>query len=116
MLLGGTMIFDQPDFSDLTVSFWGVLVPAVAAMAVFGGLIVFAVGRAMMVGQIMGVDELVGLIGKTVSKLEPEGKVFVRGEYWNAAVTEEEEIEEGAAVEVTSIEGLHMTVRRAKTS
>ena len=116
MLLGGTMIFDQPDFSDLTVSFWGVLVPAVAAMAVFGGLIVFAVGRAMMVGQIMGVDELVGLVGKTVSKLEPEGKVFVRGEYWNAAVTEEEEIEEGAAVEVTSIEGLHMTVRRAKTS
>ncbi|MDE0908913.1 MAG: nodulation protein NfeD [Myxococcota bacterium] len=116
MLLGGTMIFDQPDFSDLTVSFWGVLVPAVAAMAVFGGLIVFAVGRAMMVGQIMGVDELVGLVGKTVSKLEPEGKVFVRGEYWNAAVTEEEEIEEGAAVEVASIEGLHMTVRRAKTS
>jgi membrane-bound serine protease (ClpP class) len=116
MLLGGTMIFDQPDFSDLTVSFWSVLVPAVGAMAVFGGLIVFAVGRAMMVGQIMGVDELVGLVGKTVSKLEPEGKVFVRGEYWNAAVTEEEEIEEGAAVEVASIEGLQMTVRRAKTS
>lgn len=114
MLLGGTMIFDQPDISDLTVSFWSVLVPAVAAMAVFGGLIVFAVGRAMMVHQTMGVDELVGLVGKTVSRLDPEGKVFVRGEYWNAA--SDEVIEEGVAVEVAAIDGLHMTVRRAKGS
>lgn len=114
MLLGGTMIFDQPDFNDLTVSFWSVLVPAVAAMAAFGGLIVFALGRTMMGAQTMGVDELVGLMGKSASRLDPEGKVFVRGEYWNASA--EEEIEEGAVVEVASVDGLHMTVRRAKSS
>lgn len=114
LLLGGSMIFDQPDLSDLTVSFWSVLVPAVGAMALFGGLIVFAVGRAMVAGQISGVDELLGLVGRSVSPLDPDGKVFVRGEYWNA--TADEKIEEGAAVEVAGIDGLHMTVRRSKRS
>jgi membrane-bound serine protease (ClpP class) len=111
LLLGGTMIFDQPDLSDLTVSFWSVLVPTVAAMALFGGLIVFSVGKVMVVDQIVGVDELLGLVGKTVSPLTPDGKVFVRGEYWNAQA--DENVEEGEAVEVTAIEGLRMTVRRA---
>jgi len=112
LLLGGSMIFDQPDLSDLTVSFWTVLVPTVAAMALFGGLIVIAVGRVMLVGQVSGIDELVGLVGKSVTPLDPEGKVFVRGEYWN--VEADEEIKEGEAVEVVAIHGLHMTVRRAK--
>jgi membrane-bound serine protease (ClpP class) len=49
-----------------------------------------------------------------VTSLDPEGKVFVRGEYWNAG--SEEPIEEGEAVEVAAIEGLHMTVRRARRS
>ncbi|MCP4036443.1 MAG: hypothetical protein GY733_05855, partial [bacterium] len=114
ILLGGSMVFDQPDLSDLSVAFWDVLVPAVAAMALFGALIVFAVGRVMVGGQISGIDELVGLVGKSVSRLDPEGKVFVRGEYWNAAA--DETIEEGERVEVASIDGLHMTVRRAKPS
>jgi len=114
MLLGGTMIFDQPDVSDLTVSFWEVLVPTVAAMALFGAVIVFAVGRTMTFAQTSGVDDLVGLVGKTVSALDPEGKVFVRGEYWNAQA--DEVIEEGAAVEVASVDGLHMTVRRTEPS
>ncbi len=114
ILLGGTMIFDQPDLSDLTVSFWEVLVPAVAAMALFGGLIVFSVGRAMVGGQTTGVDELVGLVGKAVSPLDPEGKVYVRGEYWDANANET--IEEGTAVEVSAVDGLHMTVRRVERS
>ena len=114
ILLGGSMVFEQPDLSDLTVSFWSVLVPAVLAMAIFGGVIVFSVGRAMVGGQTTGVDELVGLVGRAVSPLDPEGKVFVRGEYWDAA--SEESIEEGAAVEVAGIEGLHMTVRRVDRS
>ncbi len=114
MLLGGSMLFDQPDVSDLTVSFWSVLVPAVAAMALFGGLIVFSVGRTFGLEQYSGVDELLGQVGRSVSPLKPDGKVFVRGEYWNAAA--DEDIEEGEAVEVAAVEGLHMTVRRAKSS
>jgi membrane-bound serine protease (ClpP class) len=114
LLLGGTMIFDQPDLSDLTVSFWSVLLPAVAAMAIFGGGIAYAVGRVLWSEATVGVDELVGLVGKSVSALDPEGKVYVRGEYWNARA--DEEIAEGEAVEIEAVDGMRVRVRRAKAS
>ena len=101
----------QPDISDLNVSFWSVLVPAVAAFALFGGVVVFALGRSLWVEQTAGVDELIGLVGRTTSVLQPEGKVFVRGEYWNA--TADGEVGEGQAVEVTGVDGLLLRVRRA---
>ena len=50
-LLGGTMLFDMPEASDLTVSFWSVLVPTVAGFAAFAGLVLYAVGRTGEVRQ-----------------------------------------------------------------
>lgn len=109
-LLGGSMIFDRPSLSDLTVSFWTVLVPAVVAVAIFGGIIVFSIGRTFGMEQTAGVGELVGLVGRAVTRLEPEGKVFVRGEYWT--VQAEEGVDAGEAVEVVAVEGLKLRVRR----
>ena len=43
-----------------------------------------------------------------------EGKVFVRGEYWN--VVSDEAIERDEPVEILSVEGLTLRVRRAKGS
>jgi membrane-bound serine protease (ClpP class) len=111
LLLGGSMLFDTPDVSDLTLSFWRVLVPAVAGMATFAAIVVFAVGRSNWSRQTSGVDELVGLVGRAASPMNPDGKVFVRGEYWNAEA--DESIEEGESVEVAGVEGLRMRVRRA---
>jgi len=109
-LLGGTMLFDKPDLSDLTVSFWSVLVPAVTGVAIFGGIVVFLVGRSLWGEQTVGVDELVGTVGRADSMLDPRGRVFVRGEYWNAEA--DEEIAEGESVEVTAVVGLTIRVRR----
>jgi len=114
LLLGGSMVFDQPNLSDLNVSFWSVLVPLVSAFAVFGGVVVFALGRSLWVAQTAGVDELIGLVGRTTTVLAPEGKVFVRGEYWNARAVGE--VGEGEAVEVTDVEGLVLRVRRANST
>ena len=111
LLLGGTMIFDRPDLSDVTISFWKVLLPAVTGIALFAGLVVFAVGRTLFVAQTAGVDDLLGLVGTAASTLSPDGKVFVRGEYWNADA--DEEIAEGEAVEVAGVKGLRIRVRRA---
>jgi membrane-bound serine protease (ClpP class) len=111
MLLGGTMVFDLPEVSDLSVSFWSVLVPIVAAFGVFAALVIFAVGRTLMQRQTAGVDELVGAVGKVVSDLDPAGKVFIRGEHWNAVSIEP--IPRGTRVEVTAVEGLQLRVRRA---
>jgi membrane-bound serine protease (ClpP class) len=111
MLVGGTMVFDVPEVSDLSVSFWPVLVPVVAAFGAFAALVVFAVGRTLLRRQTAGVDELIGAVGKAVSDLDPAGKVFIHGEHWNAVSLEA--IPRGARVEVTAVEGLTLRVRRA---
>jgi membrane-bound serine protease (ClpP class) len=110
-LLGGSMLFDMPEVSDLNVSFWSVLVPSVGGFALFAGIVVYAVGRTLMRAQTVGVAELIGLVGKSVTPLAPEGRVFVRGEYWTARANEE--LPQGARVEVTAVEGMRLRVRRA---
>ncbi len=110
-LLGGAMIFDMPDVSDLQVSFWSVLVPAVSGVAVFGGIAIFAIGRTFLRRQTAGVSELIGMVGRAETRLAPEGRVFVRGEYWTARSVEE--IPVGAAVEITEVRGMRLRVRRA---
>jgi membrane-bound serine protease (ClpP class) len=112
LLVGGSMLFDVPELSDLSVSFWSVLVPVVGGFAAFAALVVFAVYRTMLSKQTAGVSELIGLRGKVATPLAPEGKVFVRGEYWNASA--DEEIASGESVEVTAVEGLHLRVRRSE--
>jgi membrane-bound serine protease (ClpP class) len=57
------------------------------------------------------VGELLGMVGTATSSLDPEGRVFVRGEYWKARAPEV--IERGARVEITAVEGLELRVRRA---
>jgi membrane-bound serine protease (ClpP class) len=113
-LLGGSLLFDVrrvPEVGDLTLSFWSVLVPTVAGFAVFAGVVVFAVGRALTRPQITGVSELIGLVGRTATPLAPEGRVFVRGEYWAARA--DEPLPAGVDVEVTALEGMRLRVRRA---
>ena len=105
------MIFDMPDLSDLHVSFWSVLVPAVSGVAVFAGIAIFAIGRTFMRKQTAGVSELIGMVGRADTRLAPEGRVFVRGEYWTARSSEE--IPVGAAVEVIEVRGMRLLVRLA---
>jgi len=111
-LLGGSMVFDMPEVSDLSVSFWTVLVPAVAGFAACAAFVIYAVGRSFLTKSVSGVDEMVGLIGRSATALTPEGRVFVRGEYWSALA--DEEISEGAPVEVTGVAGMKLRVRRPR--
>lgn len=111
VLVGGTMVFDMPEVSDLNVSFWSVLVPLVTAFAIVGAVVVLLVTRSIFRSQTAGVDELLGLIGEARTALTPEGKVFIRGEYWSA--TADQEIASGETVEVTAVERMSLRVRRA---
>lgn len=114
MLLGGTMVFDVPEMSDLSISFWPVLVPVVSAFGVFAAVVVVLVGRTMLMRQTAGVDELIGTIGRAVSDLRPEGKVFIRGEYWRAIAVGN--VSSGESVEVIGVEGLRLRVRPVPSS
>ena len=112
-LLGGSMLFEMPEVSDLGISFWTVLVPIVVGFASFAGLIIYAVSRTMRRKPVSGVDGLIGLVARCETPLEPEGRVFVRGEYWTARV-DGEPLAAGDRVEVTSVDGMRLGVRRAR--
>ena len=113
-LIGGTMVFDRPELSDLTVSFWEVLVPIAAAMSVLGAFIVYSLTRTFSSKQTAGVEQMIGLIGRCETTLDPTGKIFVRGEYWNSVA--DERVDAGSPVEVLGVEGLTLRVRRAQTT
>ncbi|MCP4903648.1 MAG: nodulation protein NfeD [bacterium] len=119
-LIGGTMVFDRPEVSDLTVDFWQVLFPLTVSLALFGAVIAYSLGRTLFAQQTAGLDEMIGMVGRCEVASDPsisdrgspsKGKVFVRGEYWNC--TADESIAVGEAVEVISVQGLTLRVRRA---
>ena len=113
-LVGGSMVFDRPQVSDLNVDFWEVLFPMALAMSVFGGVIAYSLGRTLFTRQTTGVDEMIGQIGRCEvaigSSGRADGKVFVHGEYWKSVA--DEPIEVGESVEVVGIRGLTLQVRR----
>jgi len=49
-------------------------------------------------------------VGTATTALSPRGKVFVRGEYWTGEASET--VEAGESVEVVSLEGLSLRVKR----
>ncbi len=113
-LIGGTMVFDRPEVSDLTVSFWEVLVPIAAALSTMGAVVAVSLGRSFLSKQTAGVDEMIGLVGRVEKAIDPaatrRGTIFVRGEYWNAEA--DEAIAAGEVVRVESVQGLTVRVRR----
>ena len=111
MLLGGSMVFDRPDASDVNVPFWSVVAPIVGSFAVFAALVVYAVGRVLRTPSHFGVNELLGMRGVASTALAPSGTVALRGELWSADA--EGDIAQGEAVEVTEVEGMRLRVRRA---
>jgi membrane-bound serine protease (ClpP class) len=108
---GGYMVFDVPEESDIPVPFWEAVVPAVAAIAVFGGIVVFLLGRSLLRPAAAGVEALVGASAVVDRDLAPEGKVLVRGELWSARA--DEPIARGETVEVVAVDDLRLRVRRA---
>ncbi|HNT58147.1 MAG TPA: NfeD family protein, partial [Syntrophales bacterium] len=57
-----------------------------------------------------GGEGMVGEEGKAVTDIHEEGRVFVRGEFWNAV--SREPVEEGEAVLVTGMRGLVLEVEK----
>jgi membrane-bound serine protease (ClpP class) len=72
---------------------------------------VVAARRALARPPPAGASAPRGLVGRVATPLAPEGRVFVRGEYW--AARGDEELPAGEAVEVTGVEGMRLRVRRA---
>ncbi|MBI1920441.1 MAG: nodulation protein NfeD [Geobacter sp.] len=108
MVLGSLMLFESPE-PYLRVS-WQVIVITVAATVIF---FLFAVTKALKAYRkkpATGAEGLVGERGKADTDIAPEGKVFVRGEYWEA--WSDEPISAGEKIEVVAVEGMRVKVRK----
>jgi membrane-bound serine protease (ClpP class) len=108
MIFGSLMLFESPE-PYLRVS-WSVIIPTVLATMAF---FLFAVTKAVEAHRkkpATGSEGLMGEQGLADSAIAPEGKVFVRGEYWDA--WSDEDISRGEKVMVVAVEGLRLKVRK----
>jgi membrane-bound serine protease (ClpP class) len=108
LALGSLLLFDTQN-SDLTVD-RSIVFTAVATLSAFVVAISYLVVRSQRSKPTLGLEGLLGEIGEVRGKLNPTGKVFVHGEYWNAEG--EGEIDIGEKVEVVGVEGMRLRVRR----
>lgn len=110
MLIGSIMLIDAP-VPELRPSLKFIIPVAVGLSLIFLFLIYLAV-RAHMQKAATGREGLVGEIGTAQTDLNPEGRVFVHGEYWNAEAVED--IPKGTKVRVIEVlSNLKIKVKRA---
>jgi membrane-bound serine protease (ClpP class) len=106
MVLGSVLLVASPA-PEMRVH-WST---AIALALPFSAITVFLLtiaARARRNKVETGVEGMIGLTGKAVTALEPEGKVFVHGELWDAVAAGP--VAAGAAVKVTAIDRLKLTV------
>jgi membrane-bound serine protease (ClpP class) len=108
MVLGAVMLINSPP--EMRVH-W---LTAIALALPFSAITMFLLSLAVRArrGKVeTGSEGMIGATGAAVTPLEPEGKVFVRGEYWNAVSLQP--VAAGAPVRVTGIHQLKLTVEPA---
>lgn len=95
---------------DISIPIWTVVVLALA----LGG-VAFVFHRSVVPSfhrrRVAGAEGMVGLSGEVIEPLQPVGVVRVKGEYWKAE-SENGEVPAGKTVEVSSVKGLVLRVRR----
>jgi membrane-bound serine protease (ClpP class) len=114
-IMGALVLFNSPNVP----SFERVSVPLVVGTgiltaAAFFTIVTFAL-RSRNVPQRTGKLPLIGRVGVVRTPLEPVGSVQVAGELWTAFVNEgEEHLPVGAEVEIVSVQGVRLEVRRVR--
>ncbi len=106
MVLGAVMLIDSP-VPEMRVH----LSTAIALALPFSlitMLLLSLVLRARRNKVVTGAQAMLGEIGTTLTPLAPDGKVFVRGEYWNAVSPAA--VAAGLRIRVTAIDKLKLTV------
>jgi len=109
MVLGGLLLIDSP-IPEMRVR----LATTLAVSIPIGFITFFLMSLALKARKqrvVTGQEGMIGEIGVARTSLEPEGKVFVHGELWNAVA--KTTVPEGARVRVKSVEGLHVMVEQA---
>jgi len=106
--LGSLLLFDTEN-SDLAVD-RSIIFTAVGTLSLFIVIVSYLVVKSQKRKPTLGREGLVGEIGEVRVKLDPRGKVFVHGEYWDAE--SDQEVEGGEKVRVVASEGMCLKVQK----
>jgi membrane-bound serine protease (ClpP class) len=109
LTLGSLMLFDS-SVPFLRVSY-DFIIPVVAVTSAFFILAIYLAVKAQRRKPTTGKEGLLGSTGIVKSKIDPQGKVFIHGEYWDA--TSNEMIPEDTQVEVIEVKDIGIKVKKA---
>ncbi|MHB0972369.1 MAG: NfeD family protein [Thermoanaerobaculia bacterium] len=111
MVIGALLLVDGP-IPEMRVS----LLTALAVSIPFGIIAVFLMSlvvRAHRKPVVTGEEGMIGEIGVARTGIDPEGKIFVHGEIWNAVA--DVPVPAGAQVRVESLDGFVVKVTEVKS-
>jgi membrane-bound serine protease (ClpP class) len=106
LVLGSLLLFESPD-PALRVS-WSVMIPVLTVICLFFAGVIALVLKAQMRKRLTGKEGMMGEEGKAVTDIHEDGKVYIKGAYWNA--TSDKRVEAGRGIKVVKIEGLKIKV------
>jgi membrane-bound serine protease (ClpP class) len=110
LLLGSLMLFESETAGGGLA--WQVLLPTLVVISAFFSAVAWVVFRAQLSKPKTGATGLAGEIGLVKQDLNPQGKVFVHGELWNAV--SRTPLPAGARVRVVKVTGLTLEVEPAQ--
>jgi membrane-bound serine protease (ClpP class) len=108
MTMGGLLLVDGP-IPEMRVKLW----TALAVSVPLGAITVFLMAIALKARRnkvVTGEQGMIGSLGEARTDIDPEGKVFVQGELWNAHAPSR--VQMGEQVVVRKIDGLELEVEK----
>ena len=107
LLLGSLMLFETGEaYQQLS---WNVLVPTIIVISIFFVCVATLAFKAQLTKPMTGESGLLGETGMVIQDIDPDGKVFIHGEQWNA--TSVTPISKGVKVRVVKVENLVLEVK-----
>jgi membrane-bound serine protease (ClpP class) len=109
-LVLGTLIMFQATPKVFGIS-WPVIITVMVAVVALFVLIIWLAVRTHVRKPTTGGKGMIGLVGEARTDLDPEGSVYVRGEYWTA-VAASGKIKNGTKVKVVAMDGMMLKVEK----
>jgi membrane-bound serine protease (ClpP class) len=110
LLLGSLMLYQKGE-AGMDIA-WSVLIPVVSIVSLFFIVVAGLVVKSQMRRSVSGDAGMRGEQGVAYTDLNPEGQIFIHGEYWQAV--SEVPVAAGDTVEVLKVVGLKLYVRPKK--
>jgi len=108
LALGALMLFNQPaPFLKLSLK---IVFPVIISMGLITLFLLTKIFQAHTKKPLTGLESLVGKTGVAYTKIDKKGKVFIKGEIWEAF--SDTVIEKDEEVIVEKVEGMRLKVKR----